>query len=256
MSEVVGKILDETGVVQYALASFYLSSKGIARMNFGVVVAAGKSERMGPEVDKAFLSLGTKPVLAYSLIAFEKCPDIEGVILVVRKDRVDSARAMAQLFGCYKVRKVLAGGATRQLSVKVGLAQLNHEVDIVAVHDGARPCITPAVISETIQSARKFGSGVAAVKITDTVKEVKKGLIVSKTIDRTMLWAVQTPQTFKLDLLRKAFDVVQKKRLTVTDEASAVELVSRDVRLVPAALSNIKITVPDDLTLAAAVLRL
>ncbi|MDD4872605.1 MAG: 2-C-methyl-D-erythritol 4-phosphate cytidylyltransferase [Kiritimatiellae bacterium] len=225
-------------------------------MNYGVIVAAGKSERMGPDVDKAFLSLGTKPVLAYSLIAFEKCPDIDGVILVVRKDRVDSARAMVQLFGCYKVRKVIAGGATRQISVKIGLSQLNHDVSIVAVHDGARPCITPLIISETVKSARKFGSGVAAVKITDTVKEVKKGFIVSKTIDRTMLWAVQTPQTFRVDLLTKAFNVVSRKRLTVTDEASAVELVSRDVRLVPTALSNIKITVPDDLILAAAVLRL
>jgi len=225
-------------------------------MNYGVIVAAGKSERMGPDVDKAFLSLGTRPVLAYSLIAFEKCLDIDGIILVVRKDRVDSARAMVQLFGCFKVKKVIAGGNTRQLSVKSGLSCLNHEVDVVAVHDGARPCITPAIISETIKSAKAFGSGVAAVKITDTVKEVKKGLVVSKTIDRTMLWAVQTPQTFKLSLLLKAFDAVNKKKLTVTDEASAVELVSHDVRLVPATLSNIKITAPDDLTLAAALLRL
>lgn len=225
-------------------------------MNYGVIVAAGKSERMGPEVDKAFLSLGTKPVLAYSLIAFEKCIDIDGVILIVRKDRLDSARAMVQLFGCSKVKKIDAGGASRQLSVKIGLSHLNHEVNIVAVHDGARPCITPVTISDTIASAKKFGSGVAAVKITDTVKEVKKGLVVSKTIDRTMLWAVQTPQTFKVDLLKSAFDAVNKKKLTVTDEASAVELVCHDVRLVPAVLSNIKITVPDDLTLAAALMKL
>ena len=214
------------------------------------------SERMGPEVDKAFLSLGTKPVLAYSLIAFEKCTDIDGVILVVRKDRLDTARAMVQMFGCYKVRKVVAGGNSRQQSVKIGLDELNGEVDIIAVHDGARPCITPTIISDTIKSAKKFGSGVAAVKITDTVKEVNKGLVVSKTVDRTRLWAVQTPQTFQRDLLMKAFELTNKKRLTVTDEASAVELVSHDVRLVPAVMSNIKITVPDDLTLAAAVLRL
>jgi len=225
-------------------------------MNYGVIVAGGKSERMGLDVDKAFLSLGTKPILAYSLIAFEKCHDIDGVILVVRKDRMESARAMAQLFGCYKVKKVVAGGVTRQDSVENGLAQLNNEVDVVAVHDGARPCVTPQVISETVKSAKKFGSGVAAVKITDTIKEVKRGSIVSKTIDRTMLWAVQTPQTFKLSLLLKAFSAVNKKRMTVTDEASAVELVCKDVRLVPAALSNIKITTPDDLTLAAALMRL
>ena len=225
-------------------------------MNYGVIVAAGKSERMGPDVDKAFLSLGTKPVLAYSLIAFEKCHDIDGVVLVVRKDRLDTARAMAQLFGCSKVKKIVAGGTSRQISVKNGLSSLGGDVTIVAVHDGARPCVTPAIISETIKSAKKFGSGVAAVKVTDTLKEVDKGFVVSKTIDREKMWAVQTPQTFKLDLLLKAFHAVGKKRLTVTDEASAVELVSNDVRLVPATLSNIKISVPDDLILAAALMRL
>jgi len=225
-------------------------------MNYGVIVAAGKSERMGPDVDKAFLSLGTKPVLAYSLIAFEKCHDIDGVVLVVRKDRLDTARAMAQLFGCSKVKKIVAGGTSRQISVKNGLSCLGGDVTIVAVHDGARPCVTPAIISETIKSAKKFGSGVAAVKVTDTLKEVDKGFVVSKTIDREKMWAVQTPQTFKLDLLLKAFHAVGKKRLTVTDEASAVELVSNDVRLVPATLSNIKISVPDDLILAAALMRL
>ena len=225
-------------------------------MNYGVVVAGGKSERMGPDVDKAFLSLGTQPVLAYSLLAFEKCTDIDGVILVVRKDRVDAARGMIHIFGCSKVKRVVAGGATRQASVMNGLEMLGPDVKVVAVHDGARPCVTPELISETIKSAKKHGSGVAAVKITDTIKHVEKGLTVSKTVDRARLWAVQTPQTFQLALLLKAFDHVSKKKLSITDEASAVECVADDVRLVQGFLSNIKITTPDDLNLAAALLKL
>ena len=224
-------------------------------MNFAVIVAAGKSERMGPSVDKAFLSLGTKPVLAYSIMAFERCPDIDGVILVVRSDRVAAAQAMAQMFGCAKVKKVVAGGPKRQVSVANGLAELNDDVKIVSVHDGARPCVTPELISETIKSAKRYGSGVAAVKITDTVKYVENGVTVTKTVDRSKLWAVQTPQTFKVALLKKAFEAVERRGLNVTDEASAVELVSKDVRLVPAEIPNVKVTTPGDLALAAALLK-
>lgn len=224
-------------------------------MNFGVIVAAGKSERMGPSVDKAFFSLGTQPVLAYSLIAFEKCPEIDGVILVVRKDRLDAARGMTQIYGCSKVKRIVAGGNSRQDSVANGLEELPPDVKIVAVHDGARPCIQPSLISQTIQSAQKYGSGVAAYKITDTLKEVEKGNVVTQTVDRAKLWAVQTPQTFEVTLLRKAYAQVQKRKLTVTDEASAVERVSKVVRLVEAPLSNIKVTTPGDLELAAALLK-
>ncbi|TFG41260.1 MAG: 2-C-methyl-D-erythritol 4-phosphate cytidylyltransferase [Syntrophobacterales bacterium] len=225
-------------------------------MNYGIIAAAGKSERMGPSVDKVFLNLGSQPVLAYSLLAFEKCHDIDGVILVVRKDRVEAARSVVQMFGCSKVKRVLAGAATRQASVTNGLDAIGKDVSVVAVHDGARPCVNPAMISETIKSAKKYGSGVAAVKITDTVKQVDRGMTIIKTVDRTKLWVVQTPQTFKIELLHKAFDLVKRKNLAVTDEASAVELVCDDVRLVQAPLSNIKITTADDLNLAAALLKL
>ena len=148
-------------------------------MSYGIIVAAGKSERMGPDVDKAFLSLGTKPVVVYSLFAFEKRPDIESVILVVRKDRLNAARAMVQLFGCAKVKRVVVGGAKRQISVANGMAHVGRDAKIVVVHDGARPCVTPDLISEVVKSAKRNGSGVAAVKITDTIKEVERGVTVS-----------------------------------------------------------------------------
>lgn len=225
-------------------------------MNSGIIVAGGKSERMGMEVDKAFLSLGAKPVVVYSLLTFEKCRDIDEVVLVVRKDRIDAARQAARMFGCNKVKKVIAGGALRQQSVLNGMAEISAEAEIVAVHDGARPCVTADLITRTINSAREHGSGVAAVKITDTVKSVEKGMIISETVDRTKLWLVQTPQAFQADLLKKAFAHIEKKKIKVTDEAAAVELVTSGVRLVVSNSSNIKITTPDDLTLAAALMRL
>jgi len=224
-------------------------------MIYGIIVAAGKSERMGADIDKVFLSLGTRPVLAYSLLAFEQCALIDGVILVVRKDRVDSARGLAQMFGCAKVRAVVAGGASRQVSVMNGLAELGDDVKIVAVHDGARPCVTPLLIEETIKSAKRCGSGVAAVKVTDTIKEVDRGTLVTRTVDRSKLWAVQTPQTFKVDILRKAYAQAGKKRISITDEASAVEALGEPVHLVPASALNIKLTTPQDLSLAAVIIK-
>jgi 2-C-methyl-D-erythritol 4-phosphate cytidylyltransferase len=225
-------------------------------MNYAIIVAAGKSERIGPNVDKAFLNLGSKPVLAYSLAAFQACEDIHGIILVVRKEQVETAQALAKIFGCHKLKKVIPGGTQRQDSVLKGLAELGDEVDLVAVHDGARPCVTPALITETLASARKFGSGVAAVKIMDTIKEVDRGSVVKRTVDRTKLWAVQTPQTFKHELLVAAYRKVAKAKATVTDESSALELAGEEVHLVASSWSNLKITIPDDLKSAALLLGL
>lgn len=219
-------------------------------------MAAGKGERMVVDVDKAFLSLGTKPVVVYSLSAFEKCRDIDEVILVVRRDRIDAARQAVRMFGSNKVKKVVAGGTLRQQSVMNGLKEISEEAEIVVVHDGARPCVTAELITKTVNMAKEYGSGVAAVKITDTVKSVEKGMVISETVDRAKLWLVQTPQAFKVNLLKKAFAYVEKKKIRVTDEAAAVELVSKGVRLVDSSSSNIKITTPDDLTLAAALMRL
>ncbi len=225
-------------------------------MNYGIVVAGGRSERMGAKVDKAFVSLGPRPVLAYSLMAFEECPDIDGVIVVVRKEQVKAGRNVAEMFGCSKVKEVVAGGASRQVSVQNGIDVLPEDTKVVAVHDGARPCVTPELISDTIKSAKRYGSGVAAIRIADTVKHVERGMTVTRTVDRSKLWAVHTPQTFKVSLLKRAFELVNEKDATVTDEASAVELTSQKVHLVQATVSNVKITTPDDLAMATTLLNL
>ncbi|NQU39916.1 MAG: 2-C-methyl-D-erythritol 4-phosphate cytidylyltransferase [Lentisphaerae bacterium] len=225
-------------------------------MNYAIVLAAGKSDQMGPNVDKAFLSLGPRPVLAYSLMAFEECNDIDGVILVARKGRMAAAQGVADMFGCAKVKSVVAGGLLRQNSVQNAMEALPEGVKIVAIHDGSRPCVTTELISQTVQSAKRYGSGVAAVRIWDTVKHVERGLTITRSVDRSKLWATQTPQTFKLSLLNRAFELVAEQKATITDEASAVELTSQKVRLVQSFASNIKITTPDDLAMATTLLNL
>jgi len=223
-------------------------------MNSAIIVAAGKSERMGVKMDKAFLTLGPSPVLAYSLRAFQECADIHSIVLVVRHDQLAAAEGLVQLFGIGKIRKVVSGGATRQDSVAAGFAALDPDTLIVSVHDAARPCVTKELISETIKTAQKHGSGVAATKVTDTVKAVKKGQTVDSTLDRNLIWTVQTPQTFKYGIFKKAFDELKKSKAGVTDEASAVERIGVEVRLVQTAFPNIKITTTDDLPIASLLL--
>lgn len=223
-------------------------------MNSAIILAAGSSARMGGKMDKAFLSLGSRPLLAYSLMAFESCVDIDEIVIVVRRDQIVAGRGVAQMFGCSKVRDVVAGGNKRQLSVSSGLAALNPETRIVAVHDAARPCVTAEMISQSLKAAKRYGSGVMATRITDTVKRVDKGQVVSETLDRAKVWTVQTPQSFKVELLRQAFEKLAESGETVTDEAAAVEQLGEPVHLVPWGRPNIKITTAEDLPVAAALL--
>lgn len=225
-------------------------------MNTAIIVAAGKSERMGANTDKAFLNLGPKPVVAWSLLAFEQCTDIDQIVLVVRKDQVLAAKSVAQMFGISKIRMIVAGGVRRQDSVQNGMKEMDSETRVVIVHDGARPCVTPELITETIKYAKRNGCGIAASRIWDTVKYVERGSTVDHTVDRSKLWAVQTPQAFNADLLRRAYKAVEEKKVTVTDEAGAVELIGEPVRLVDWLRPNIKITTAEDLPLAAAAMKI
>ena len=177
-------------------------------------------------------------------------------MLVVRKEHVQAARGVAQMFGISKLREIAVGGARRHDSVRHGLAALDPDTRFVAVHDGARPCVTSDLIVETLRSARKVGSGVAASLVVDTIKRVTRGSTVDATLDRDELWAVQTPQTFKVEILRQAYAKIEAKGVTVTDEAAAVELLGEPVRLVEWPKPNPKITTAEDLPVAAAVLRI
>ncbi len=223
-----------------------------------IVLASGKATRMGSGLDKCFLSLGAKPVVAWSLLAFEACKDVNSIILVVRKDQVAAARGLQMMFGIKKLNAIVVGGRRRQDSVQAALKGIApYETQFIVVHDAARPCVTPALISETLKSARKFGSGVAAMPMVDTVKVAEKDLIVTSTPDRSTLWAVQTPQTFESKKLIEAYNTFgTDKTVTYTDDASVMEAAGETVRLVKWTEPNIKITTPIDLTIAAALLKL
>lgn len=222
-------------------------------MTTAIIVAAGKSERMGAGTDKAFLSLGSKPVVAYSLLAFERCPEIDSIVLVVRKDQMVAAKAVARLYGISKLFKIVSGGARRQDSVKSGLDALDSNTHYVAIHDGARPCISSDTIAETVRMAKKSGPIAIGRRMVDTVKLCNKAPIVSETIDRSKLWQVQTPQVFPIDALKKAYKNLADKNLTATDDAQAVELAGGTVRIYESNKPNIKITTVEDLLLASAV---
>ena len=224
-------------------------------MTTAIVVAAGKGSRMGGAVDKAFLTLGSRPVVAHALAAFERSPAISEVVLVVRKDQLSAADSAVRMFGLRKVRRIVAGGATRLASVRAGVAAANVETTYFAVHDGVRPAVSVSLIRDCVASARKFGTGVAAAKITDTVKAVGRNGAIEKTLDRAPLWAAQTPQVFRADLLRKALDGVDDKDPAITDESSAVERLGETVRIVESAEPNPKITVPGDVGIVARLLR-
>ena len=221
-----------------------------------VIVAAGKSERMGGGTDKAFLSLGSKPVVAWSLLAYEKNTDIDKIILVVRKDQLTAAKAVARMFGISKLFKIVPGGARRQDSVQAGLKEVDVDTRIVVVHDGARPCVSQDVISDVIKSARRGAASVSGCKIRDTVKIVEKGCTVSSTVDRAKHWVVQTPQAFPCSMLRKAYAAVEAKKMEVFDDSQAVEIAGETVKICETDKPNIKITTPEDLQVAAAILKL
>ena len=221
-------------------------------MTTAIIVAAGKSERMGTGTDKAFLSLGNKPVVAWSLLAFERCADVDRIVLVVRKEQQLAAKAVARMFGISKLIAIVPGGNKRQESVQAGLAACDADTRFVVVHDGARPCITPDVVSEVVKLAKRVGAATVGRRITDTVKRVEKGTAVSGTEDRDKLWVVQTPQAFHFKILANAYKNLGKN--DVTDDCQAVELSGETVRIYENRAPNFKITTVEDLQIASALL--
>jgi 2-C-methyl-D-erythritol 4-phosphate cytidylyltransferase len=220
-----------------------------------IVLAAGRSTRMGGSSNKQFIELLGKPLIYYSLAAFEQCSAVEAVILVRRPDYAPQAEQIVHEFRFKKVVAFTNGGVERQNSVWNGLEQCDPATDIVAVHDGARPLVTPALIESTIASAHAYGTGIAATKVVDTIKEANEDKTVIRTVDRTKLWAVQTPQTTRLTLLREAYTKVFQEQAVVTDEAAAVESLGQKVHLVETPFLNLKITTPADFAMAEALLQ-
>ena len=217
-----------------------------------IIVAAGSSERMG--FDKLFALVSGKPVIAHTIAAFENTKCVDEIILV---GRADSLGELGKLIGKpTKVKQIIAGGAERSDSVHAGLEHVDPKSDFIAVHDAARPMITPEKIERVLEVARTSGGAASlAEPINDTLKRAGDDLAVKESVDRNGIYAMQTPQVFARKILEDAYDLVAKKNISVTDEVSAVELLGCKIVLVPNHDFNFKITYPRDLPLAEFVLR-
>jgi 2-C-methyl-D-erythritol 4-phosphate cytidylyltransferase len=216
-------------------------------MTTAVIVAAGRGTRMGPDVDKLFLEVAGRPVVAHTWARFDAAPAVDEVVLVVRGGQEEAFAALADELGVRKPWRLAPGGAERQDSVWNGLAAAAPGTEIAAIHDGARPCTAHALIAATVAAARAHGAAVAAQRVTDTLKEAGDDGFILRTVDRARLWSVQTPQAFRLEVLRRALTAVRERGRHVTDDTAACELIGQPVRLVECAAPNPKITVPADL---------
>ena len=224
-------------------------------MTSAIIVAAGKGSRMGAKVDKLWLEVAGRPVIAHTWQRFNDSSSIAEIILVVRDGMQADFTELAEKFNFQKTFRLVVGGVERQDSVWNGLAAVTCETDIVTIQDAARPCTSEALIAATIQAARETGAAVAAQPVTDTIKETADGQVISRTVDRSKLWSVQTPQTFRVEVIRRAITAAREKNLRLTDDTAACELIGQSVRLVNSAAPNPKVTVPGDLPFVISLLR-
>lgn len=213
-----------------------------------LIVGAGKGTRMGLGLDKLFIELAGRPVLAHTWARFDQAKCVDEIVLVVREEQITRVRELATRFGFTKPYSVVVGGPFRQDSVWNGLQALSPQSELVAIQDAARPCTPIDLITATIEAARDTGAAVAAQPVVDTIKESVDGRLVSRTLDRTRLWAVQTPQTFRVEIIKRAIQEARMRRLIFTDDTAACELIGQPVRLVVCERPNPKLTRPEDLS--------
>lgn len=212
-----------------------------------VIVAAGKGTRMGANVDKIFIEINGSPIVLHTWRNFDQIEEIQQIILVVRDGTQDHFHRLATQYKLTKPYKLVPGGAERQDSVWNGISAVDPDTDIVAIQDAARPCTPSDVIKQTISVALEHGAAVVAQKVTDTIKLSTDGETVDRTLDRSLLWAVQTPQTFRLSIIRKAIQIAIEQGKKLTDDTAACELIGQSIHLVHCPHPNPKATTPKDI---------
>ena len=216
-------------------------------MTAAVIVAAGRGTRMGPGMDKLFIDVLGRPVVAHTWARMDAAPDIDSVVLVVRAGmEAEFERLASEHVRPSKPWRLAPGGAERQDSVWNGLAAVAPGVEWVAIQDGARPCTHPQVVADALAAARATGAAVAACRVTDTIKESDGVGLVARHLDRSRLWAVQTPQCFRVEVIRRALAEVRRRGVSVTDDTAACEVIGQAVALVEDRWPNPKVTVPAD----------
>lgn len=216
-----------------------------------VIAAAGSSSRMGGR-DKLAEPLDGIPVILRTLAAVEAVPEIREIVVVTREDRVEEYRRL--LGQCSRLRAVVPGGSTRQESVRNGVRALSPDCTLAAIHDGARPLVTPEVFARCIEAARSCGAATAAVPVKDTIKLADEAGRVLDTPDRSRLWAVQTPQIFDRERYLRAAEEAERRGLSCTDDCQLFEAMGWEIQLVMGDYRNLKLTTPEDFLAAGAYL--
>lgn len=222
-----------------------------------LIPAAGMGKRMGGEINKQYLPLGDRPILAHTLRLFQEAEFIDEIYPILPEDEIDFCRSrVVEPYGLDKVKRIIAGGAERQESVLNGLRALDGcgEEDIVVIHDGVRPFVTMPIIRRSVEMAMEHDSAVVAVPAKDTVKIVADGCAV-QTPPRETIWLAQTPQTFRYGVIRSAHELAEAEGFVGTDDASLLERLGDPVHLVIGDYCNIKITTPEDMLLGELFLR-
>lgn len=223
-------------------------------MNTAIIVAAGNGIRFGAGKPKQFVEILGKPLLIHTLEKFETCRAIDEIVLILSAAEIEKFRVSLKKHPFEKLSKIVAGGATRAASVLNGLNALDGAaVEIVAVHDGARPLVTAEEITKTVEKARETGAACLVAHVTDTIKQVADGKIVG-TIDRANLRRALTPQCFRFEILKRAF-AENNIGEAVTDECFLVERFGYEIAIVEGSANNIKITLPEDFILAESLLK-
>jgi 2-C-methyl-D-erythritol 4-phosphate cytidylyltransferase len=226
-------------------------------MAVALIVAGGKGLRMNMKARKQYLELDGQTVLQRTLSAFNQCEDIESIVLVVPPEDIDYCHK--DVIGTLELAKkvqVAGGGDERQQSVYNGLCSMNVSPDeVVVIHDGVRPFIEKELIQSCIDAAKETGAAILAVPVSDTIKMAAHDGTIETTVDRECLWAAQTPQAFRYDWIRQAHETALTDKIAVTDDASLVEHIGYPVKLVTGSRRNIKITTPEDLAIASALIQ-
>ncbi len=216
-----------------------------------IIAAAGMSNRMGSKINKQFIWIDGKPILAHTIEKFEKCRYIDEIIIVSKEEEIEYCRKeIVKRYRFKKVSNIIRGGKERQDSVYNGILALNEKTDIVLTHDGARPFVEIKNIEDGIKGVLDFGACVIGVPVTDTIKVVNPDNTVDDTPNRSALWAAQTPQCFFKSILIKGYDNAIKKRYSGTDDSSIVEMAGYKVEMIMGSYKNIKITTPEDIIIA------
>jgi len=220
-----------------------------------VIVAAGKGKRMGTDISKQFLPLGGKEILAHTVEVFESAENIRDIVLVTGEDSLQDVRDMAQEYSWKKIVSVVAGGKERQDSVWNGLQAVSGDTELVLIHDGVRPFVTEEILNLSIDPAVEMGGCVAGVPAKDTIKVCNSENIAVDTPDRSTLCQIQTPQTFRKDLIVKAYAQAKAEGFIGTDDASLAEYSGYPVKVIMGSYRNIKITTREDLIIGEAFLK-